>query len=101
MADDEFEKYIETSIVPLYPDLQDTPGKRVLLKVDSRPGRNGRELLMKCRFRGLYIYPGLSNATSIQQETDHNYGPFKGIVRDNLKKNSSAFYAAGQPIPQT
>ena len=86
MSDDEFEKYIETSIVPLYPDLQDTPGKRVLLKVDSSPGCNGRELLMKCRFCGLYIYPGLPNATSVQQETDHNYGLFKGVVRDNLKK---------------
>ena len=54
---------------------------------------------MKCCFRGLYIYPGLPNATSVQQETDHNYGPFKGVVCDNLKKISSAFYAAGQPIP--
>ena len=54
---------------------------------------------MKCRFRGLYIYPGLPNATSVQQETDHNYGPFKGVVRDNLKKMSSAFYAAGLSIP--
>jgi len=53
---------------------------------------------MKCRFRGLYIYPGLPNATSVQQETDHNYGPFKGVVRDNLKKMSSAFYADGLSI---
>jgi len=30
---------------------------------------------------------------------DHNYGPFKGVVRDNLKKMSSAFYAAGLTIP--
>jgi hypothetical protein len=94
-----FEKYINNSIVPLYPDLADTPGKRVLLKVDSGPGRNGRELLQKCRFRGLYIYPGLPNATSVQQETDQNYGPFKGVVRDNLKKMLSAFYAAGLTIP--
>jgi len=54
---------------------------------------------MKCRFRGLYIYPSLPNATSVQQETDHTYGPFKGVVRDNLKKMSSAFYAAGLSIP--
>jgi len=70
-----------------------------VLKVDSSPGRNGRELLIKCRFRGLYIYPGLPNATSVQQETDHNYGPFKGVVCDNLKKMSLAFYAAGLSIP--
>jgi len=57
MTDDEFEKYIDNSIALLYPDLADTPGKRVLLKVDSGPGRNGRELLMKCRFHGLIFTP--------------------------------------------
>ena len=41
MMDDEFEKYINNSIVPLYPDLEDTPGKCILLKVDSGPGCNG------------------------------------------------------------
>ena len=80
MPDNEFEKYIDNSIIPLYPDLEDTPGKRVLVKVDSGPVRNGRELLVKCRFRGLYIYPGLPNATSVQQETDLNYGPFKSVT---------------------
>jgi len=99
MTDDELEKYINNSIVSLNPGLKDTPGKCVLLKVGSGPGRNGKDLLLKCRFRGLYIYPGLPNATSVQQETDHNYGPFKGVVRDNLKKNSSSFYAAGLTIP--
>jgi hypothetical protein len=90
MTDEEFEKHINNSIVPLYPDLEDTPGKHVLLKVDSGPGCNGRELLMSCRFLGLYLYLGLPNATSVQQETDHNYGPFKGVVcnSNNLKKMS-------------
>ena len=72
MTDVEFEKYIDTSIVPLFPELEDTKGKRVLLKVDSGSGRNGRDLLMKCRFCGLYVYPSLPNATSMQQETDRN-----------------------------
>ena len=57
VADVKFEKYIDNSIIPLYPDLEDTPGKRVLLKVDSGPGRNGREFLVKCRFRGRDITP--------------------------------------------
>ena len=43
MNDEEFDKYIDNSIVPLYPDLEDTQGKRVLLKVDSGLGRNGRD----------------------------------------------------------
>jgi hypothetical protein len=54
---------------------------------------------MKCWFRRLYIYPGLPNATSVQQETDLNYGPFKFIVLNNLKEILSAFYAVGIPIP--
>jgi hypothetical protein len=54
---------------------------------------------MKYQFCGLYIYPSLPNATSVQQETDLNYGPFKSVIRSNLKKISSAFYAAGLPIP--
>jgi hypothetical protein len=85
MTDNEFEEYIKNSICPLYPDMEDTPGKWVLLKVDSSPGRNGKDLLLKCHFPRLYIFPGLPNATSVQQETDINYGPFKSIARDNLK----------------
>ncbi len=40
MNNEAFNKYINNSIVPLYPDLEDMPGKQVLLKVDSGPGRN-------------------------------------------------------------
>ena len=37
MTDVKFEKYIDISIVPLFPELEDTNGKRVMLKVDSGP----------------------------------------------------------------
>ncbi len=95
MDNEEFDKYINNSIVPLYPDLEDTPGKQVLLKVDSGPGCNGRDLLNKARFRGVYyLIPGLPNATSMQQETDINYGPFKSVVRSNLKKIAMASFLA-------
>ena len=50
MNDEEFDKYIDNSIVPLYPDLEDTPGKQVLLKMDSGLGCNGRDLLKKAWF---------------------------------------------------
>ena len=76
--------------MPLYPDLEDSQGKRVLLKVDSGSGRNGRDLLNKARFRGVYLFPGLPNATSVQQETDMNYGPIKSVVRSNLKNIATA-----------
>ena len=54
---------------------------------------------MRCRFHGLYIYPDLPNATSVQQETDLNYSPFKSVVRNNLREISSAFYTADLSIP--
>jgi hypothetical protein len=41
MTDDEFEKYIDNSIITLNSDLKDTPCNRVLLKVDSGPGAMG------------------------------------------------------------
>jgi len=82
--DEEFCKYLNNTIYPLFPDTEDVPGKRVLLKVDSGPGRNCMDLLVKARFCGLYIFPGLPNATSVQQETDRNYGPFKGVIHQNL-----------------
>ena len=63
--DDEFKKYINNIIVSLNPSLKDTPGKHVLLKVDSGPGCNGKDLLLKCSFRGLYIYPGLPTALDV------------------------------------
>jgi hypothetical protein len=54
---------------------------------------------MKCYFRGLYVYPSLPNATSVQQEPDRNYGLFKSVVCNNLREISSAFYAADLSIP--
>jgi hypothetical protein len=35
----------------------------------------------------------------VQQETDLNYGPFKFVVRNNLREISSAFYVADLSIP--
>jgi hypothetical protein len=70
------------------------PGKQVLLKVDSSTSRNGRDLLNKARFQGVYLFPGLPNATSVQQETGINYGPFKSVIRSNLKNIATACHLA-------
>jgi hypothetical protein len=96
MNDEEFDKYIDNSIVPHYPDLEDMLGKRVLPKVVSGPGRNGsgRDMLNKARFRGVYLFPGLPNATSMQQEPDMNCGLFKSVVRSNLKNIATASFSA-------
>ncbi len=94
MNNKEFDRYIDNSIMPLYPDLEDMPGKRVLLKVDSGPGRNRRDLLNKAWFRGVYLFPGLPIATSVQQEMGINYGLFKSVVRSNLKIIATACHSA-------
>ena len=65
------------SIIWLYPDASDTPGKRVMIKCDSGPGQLQMKLLAKMKFLGFYLYPGVLNATAVSQETDHKYGPFK------------------------
>jgi hypothetical protein len=94
MNNEEFEHYIDSSIVPLFPDLEDMPEKCILLKVNWGCGWNWWDLLNKCRFRGVYIYPGLLNSTYMQQETDINfYGLFKGVVWRNLVKIATACYA--------
>jgi hypothetical protein len=99
VSNKEFERYIDNSIVPLFPDLEDMPGKCILLKVDSGRGCNLRDLLNKCWFRGVYSYPGLPNSTSMQQETDINfYGPFKGVLWRNLAKIAMTCYAKGITI---
>ncbi len=38
MDEVEFKKYVMNSIVPLYTDSDNVPGKRVMIKVDSGPG---------------------------------------------------------------
>ena len=85
MNDIEFAKYLESTIYPLYPDMRDEPGFRVLAKVDSGPGRFDQELLHIARSRGLYLYPSAPNCTHVQQETDRNYGLYKSIIRKNLE----------------
>ena len=87
MDDTLLNHYIETVIIPLYPntmsktaEFDPVTGKLncgpVILKVDAGPGRivlAQREALFK---RGLIIIMGLPNATSVQQEMDDLYGPF-------------------------
>ncbi len=84
MDEAEFEKYVKNNIIPLYPDALDIPCKRVLIKVDSGPGRLNIELLAELRLLGWYLYPGVPNTTAVSQETDQNYGPFKSQFRSNL-----------------
>jgi hypothetical protein len=88
MDDREFELYITNSILPLYPNTLDRPGKRLILKCDSGPGRLQIDLLAKLRHLGVYLYPCVPNTTEVTQETDRTYGKFKTIL-DSLSMNAS------------
>ncbi|CAJ1937686.1 unnamed protein product [Cylindrotheca closterium] len=70
----------------LYPDCQDIKGKRVLLKVDSGPGRQAAKVLGETRVEGVDIFPGLPNASECNQEMDQLFGPYKDSVYSNRNK---------------
>jgi len=104
MDDTLLNDYIERVIVPLYLNMNKTAvfdpitGKLnqgpVILKVDTGPGRIvlSEAILLKREQlfeRGLIILMGLPNATSVQQEMDALYGPFK-----------SATYRRGEKVVQ-
>ena len=84
MDDEEFEKYLMNSIVPLFPHAKDKNGHCVLINVDSGPGRLSLKLLTKLRLLGFILYPCVPNMTHVMQETDQNYGPFKTQFLKNL-----------------
>ena len=95
MDEKEFEEYLMNSIVPLYPDARDKPGQRVILKVDSGPGRGNVGLLSKLKLLGFILYPCVPNTTHVTQETDRNYGPFKTQFFINLERLVSERIEAG------
>jgi len=101
MNDKEFRNYVMNTILPMYPDMEDMPGKRVLLKIDSGPGRYDTELILWARSMGLYLFVGVPNCTAVQQETDQNYGPFKSVVRANLTLISDKAFAEQKNCPLT
>ena len=86
----ELEKCIRNSTLPLFPDAADVDLQRVLLKVESGPGRMNLEMLASLRLQGFHLIPGAPNTTSMTQETDQNYGPFKSGCRINIRGLSHA-----------
>ena len=61
MDNKEFAKYMRGSIAPLFPDAVDEPGRCVLLKVDSGPGRMNLKLLATLKLIGIILYPCVPN----------------------------------------
>ena len=77
MDEREFRSYFLNSIVPSFPDAQDVRGKRVIMKVDSGPGRMELGLLAEVRTLGFILFTEVPNTTAVTQETNQSYGPFK------------------------
>jgi len=94
----ELKKYLDVAILPLYPDLCDIPGKRVMMKVDSGPGRLNVEMLAHLKLKGMYLMPGVPNTTQVTQETDQSYGQYKSGYRKNLRILSQARQASKKPM---
>ena len=65
MDDNEFEQYVFTELVLLWLHAEDIPGKWVMLKADSGPGRGAMKLLACLCHLGIYLYPGVPNTTAI------------------------------------
>ena len=82
----EFEKYVENNLLGLYPDAADVEGRRVIMKVDSGPGRMNIKLIAKLRASGIYLYPSVPNTTAVLQETNQSYGLFKSQIRKTLQQ---------------
>ena len=77
MDENEFELYLIGGIVLLYPDVEDTKVKLVLIKINSGPSRLNMKMIARLRNLGFILYTGVSNTTSVTQETDQSYGIFK------------------------
>ena len=58
---------------------------RVIVKVDSGPGRTNLDFFGYIRVLGVYFYPGVPNKMRVSQETDQKYGLFKSVFRENLE----------------
>jgi len=86
MDEAEFFKYLETNVLPLYPNAAPEKWKWVILKCDSGPGRENIELLAELRDSGLILFPGVPIATAVHQETDQSYGPFKTAYAQSLQE---------------
>lgn len=60
-----------------------TPGKRVLINVDSGPGRMYPESQRRLRARGFCMFPGVPNGAEVGQEMDQLSAHLKTLCHRN------------------
>ena len=88
-----FENWIAEHVMPLWPDLEDVPGKRVMLKTDMGPGRFQDGFLSRTFVEGMGVFPGLPNGTGCGQEMDQLFCAFKTCCYRNRTKLYNARHA--------
>ena len=75
-------------ILPEYPDVEDKPGKRVVIKLDACSGRtelsnpNNRDA-RALKKSGVSFYMGIPNGSGTQQEEDEIFGEYQMQCDDN------------------
>jgi len=55
-------------------------------------------MLVMPHLKGFYLFPTISNATSVMQECDLLYGLFKSMIRVNLQKLLNEGIKAKRPV---
>jgi hypothetical protein len=101
MTTEEFCDYIGNNVMKLYPDTCDEPGKCVLLKMDSGPGRDILELIAKLRMRGFYLCPIFPNATHVMQEMDVWLGKLKTVFNRDSRPVIEVYVTNGKAMPNS
>ena len=89
-----FVDYMKQVVQLLYPNAQDIPGQRVVVKLDCGPGRYNEEFLLLSRACGIYYFPGLPNGTELTQEMDQLFHLVKSIMGRNRAKLYDKRYEA-------
>ncbi|CAB9523296.1 unknown protein [Seminavis robusta] len=86
MTKEMLEAFFRKCVLPLYPNAADREGQRLLIKIDSGPGRNNPDCLRKLRARGAHLHPGLPNGTEVGQECDQLFSLLKKLIYQNREK---------------
>lgn len=86
------------SIVPLFPDVEDCNGRRVIIKLDMGSGRLNPKFLAKPQLLGFIVYPIVPNGTAVMQEAKQSFGYFKHLFTSNLKKMRMTMFIQNLPL---
>jgi hypothetical protein len=83
MTSEIFDEFITEKLVRYWPDLEDSPGKRVIISADGGPGRMNSDFLAKGRILGIYHMPKCPNTTEETQEMDQLFSALKSAIYRN------------------